>query len=152
MQFTQDQYNTFHGQPFSLIRSIKENGKVDTAVVSADSMNWGEIFKIFFESDIGDKKFLGKYNFNMFDEDKTITRNYYYEAKEDNLFTRKMQIATDPNNNKIRAIYIETEKYDGHATMSQKLYYAPIRMIQIHQLEKTKSGKVNEKEVVYRFL
>ncbi|MEI8280217.1 MAG: hypothetical protein WCG87_10680 [Bacteroidota bacterium] len=151
IQFTQDQWDTYHGQPYTLTCVKTLNGKSDTSMVSAYKADWGAIFKIFFESDIGDPKYLGKYRFSTFDENLLGTRCYYYEAMNDSLYTRKLQISTDPTNNKIKAIYIETEKYNGLTQRSQKLLYEPVKLIQIQEYEKSDTGPAKNSITQYRF-
>lgn len=150
-QFTQDQWNTFHGEPITLVKTVTENGKTDSSYVNAYNMDWGWVFKLFFASDISDKKFLDHYNFNMFADDNTATMNLYYEAKDKNLFTRKLMISADQNNRKIKSIYIETEK-DGWSSFSQKLYYLPMKLIQIQEYKKPFIGPAKETVTEYRFL
>jgi hypothetical protein len=150
-QFVQDQWNTFHGEPITFIKTVTENGKTDSSYVNAYNLEWGEIFKIFFASDISDKKYLNHYDFSMFEDDGTATRNFYYEAKDKDLFTRKLMISADQTNNKIRSIYIETQK-DGWTSYSQKLYYAPMKVIQIQESKKPFIGHIKETVTEYHFL
>jgi len=151
IQFGQDQWQTFHGQPFTLEKIVTENGKTDSTYVPAFQMDWGEIFNIFFKSDISDKKFIDHYNFSSFDEDVTGKHTFYYEAKDPDLYTRKLQISIDPTTNKIVSIYIETQqssKYDG---LSYKLYYAPMKLIQIQEFDNTHTKPI-QRVTEYRFL
>src|ERR1044072_9668504 len=104
-QFIQDQWDTYRGQPFGLKKNVYLNGKTDSSEISAYDMDWGTIFKTFFDTDISDPKFLGRYSFSSFPDDATDTQNFYYEAKEDGLFTRKLQVSADNVSHKIRSIY-----------------------------------------------
>ena len=67
---------------------------------------------------------------------------------EPELFTRNMQITADQVTNKVKSIYIETNK-DGRV---QKLYYAPIRLIQIQEFESSLLGGERNLRLEYRFL
>ncbi|RYE23765.1 MAG: hypothetical protein EOP51_09500 [Sphingobacteriales bacterium] len=151
-QFTQDQWNLYHGQPFGLQKFVYLNGKVDSAYVSAYDLDWAPIFRVFFATDISDKKFLGKYDFSKFADDATMTHNFYYEANDPNMFTRKLQISANDENGKVKSIYIETQKKGRWSGRSQKLFYMPRKVISIQEYEKTGPGTVKELRVEYRFL
>ncbi|HXS36281.1 MAG TPA: hypothetical protein VN721_06240 [Flavipsychrobacter sp.] len=151
-QFAQDQFNTFHNQPFTLQRIITVNGKSDTSYVSAFEMDWGYILKIFFESDISDQKYLDHYSFETFDDNITQSRTFYYQAIDDNLFTRKLQILVDPVNNRIHNIYIETSKHTRWGERDEKLYYSPVKEIQIQIYEKSFMSDPKDSLIEYRFM
>ena len=152
VQFAEDQWATFHGQPFSLTKIVSENGKVDSSYLSALQMDWGtEVFKVFFATDISDKKYFGHYNFSSFDENTNQTHVYAYEAKDEDLFTRKLWITIDPYNNRILSIYIETRKDVDAKQEVQKLYYKPKKLIQIQEFENSSTGLKMEKEIKFRF-
>lgn len=151
IQFAKDQWDTYRNQPYSLEKVVTMNGKTDTTYLSALNMDWGSILKVFFDTDISDKKYLDRYNFSLFEDDATLTRNFYYEAKEQDLFTRKLQIAADEETNKIRSIYIETSKNGTLNDLNQKLYYVPQKLIQIQEFEKSKTGPDKDIRIEYRF-
>lgn len=150
-QFAMDQWSTYEGQPYTLEKVVQMNGKKDTTYISALDMDWASVLKVFFDSDISDKKYLERYNFSLFEDDATLTRNFYYEAKEKELFTRKLQIAADEETNKIRSIYIETAKNGTLNDLNQKLYYVPMKLIQIQEFEKSKTGPDKDIRIEYRF-
>jgi hypothetical protein len=153
VQFAMDQWATYHGQPISLVKIVKEDYKVDSSYVSALKMDWGtDVFKYFFATDISDKKYLGHYNFSSFDETTNQAHVYSYEAIDEDLFTRKLWITTDPSNNKILSIYIETRKNADAKQEVEKLYFKPQKLIQIQQFENSSTGLKMEKEIKYRFL
>lgn len=147
-EFALDQWNNFKGSPFTVMKTTTIGDKVDSVIIAADTMEWADIFKTFFESDISAKKFSGHYNFSSFDENMTGTRNYFYEAKDNDLFTRRVILGTDPMNDKIKSVYIETAKGEGDNRVDQKLYYSPLKLIQIQRIEKGKVKSVT----VYRFM
>lgn len=141
-QFELDQWNTWQGEPFLITKTVTVNKKTDSSLTNSDTISWAPIFKAFAETDISDRKFLGKYNFNQFDDNQDNTHNFYYQAKEDedDLFTRKLLITIDKDNNKVRGIYIETfKKYFG-GEKTEKLYYAPMKTIQIQTDDKPLLG------------
>ncbi|MES2480280.1 MAG: hypothetical protein V4561_14440 [Bacteroidota bacterium] len=150
--FTKDQWSTFHGQPFVLHQYITLNGKTDSAIVSALTMKWSLIFKTFFETDISDPKFLEQYDFSMFEESTTDTRTFTYIAKDPALFTQKLQIAADMYNNKIRNIFIETQKQTFWNTQTQKLFYSPLRVIQIQEHNDPLIGRQKDLVIEYKFM
>lgn len=147
-QFIQDQWETYKMQPYTLERVITDGDKKDSSLVSAYEFELGEIMETFIKTDIGHKKFLGKYDFNMMEDASTWTRSYYYEATDPDVYTRKLQIITDAENNKIKNIYIEAEEKGG-ATV--KLYYAPVKLIRIQEISKPTLGSKKEITKEYRF-
>lgn len=151
-QFTQDQFHTFGAQPFTIEKKVTLNGKTDSSLVSVLALDWPSILKTFFQSDISDPKFLGQYNFSVFDDDATTSRTYYYEAKTDGLFTRSLQIVTDPFTDKVKSIYIETAKNGRFSQKTQKLFYIPIKTIQIQEFESSFMSEDKNLRIEYRFL
>ncbi len=135
-QYARDQFSMNKGIPYGFHKISNVNGKKDTVVQNFNTVDWPTVFKLFFETDISDKKFLGHYNFSQFDDSATQSRNYYYEAKEDYLETRKLLISTDPTNNKVVSIYIEYEKKGLFKSENRKLFYIPLKVIQIQQFKK----------------
>ncbi len=146
--FIADQWKTFKGQPYGITKTVTLNGKTDSMFTSAFELDWSAVMKPFIESDISDPKFLGKYNYTAFKDDATYTINLYYEAKEDNLFTRKLQISIDDLTAKIKSVYIETE--DGETT--RKLFYIPVKVVSIQEFENMGESNGKELRVEYRFL
>jgi hypothetical protein len=150
--FARDQWNTFKEQPYVLSRTITFNGARDSALVQATDVPWGQIFKMIAETDISDPKFLDKYNFTMFVENMTQTRNFLYEAKDPALFTQKLQIAADMFNNKIRSVYIETAKKSFWNSETQKFLYSPVTSLQIQQHSDPLIGSSKDLVIDYKFL
>ncbi len=151
-QFLLDQFHTYHGAPYTFNKYTTTNGVRDSALENIYTVDWGYIFKTFLEADIGYKKFLGKYNFTQFGDDATHTVNFLYEAKDPSLFTQKLQVTADNTTNRIRSIYIETQKSSSFKEETQKLYYSPIKVIQIQQFEKSTGGKSESVMTEYRFM
>lgn len=147
-QFGEDQLHLLWGQPYTFHKIVSLNGKTDSSFTTAMDMDWASIIKPFFESDISDKKYLGQYNFSMFEDNLTDTRNFFYEAKDKKLLTQKLQITADAYNNKITSIYIETIK-NGKV---QKLLYEPKKLIQIQEYESSFLGKDKNLKVEYYFM
>jgi len=150
--FTKDQWKTFHGQPFMLHQYVTLNGKTDSTILSALTMKWSLVFKTFFETDISDPKFLEQYDFAMFEESTTETRTFTYTAKKPELFTQKLQIAADMYTNKIRNIFIETQKQTFWNTQTQKLFYSPLRVIQIQEHNDPLIGRQKDLVIEYKFM
>lgn len=152
IDFTKDQWQSFKGQPYAIKQITTLNGATDTVMLSALTMKWSPIFKIFFESDISDPKFLDQYNFAMFEETTTEARTFTYTAKDPKLFTQKLEILADLFSNKIRSIYIETQKENFWNSETQKLYYAPLKVIQIQEYNNPLLGKNKDLVVMYKFM
>ncbi|MBS1781911.1 MAG: hypothetical protein JSS78_02475 [Bacteroidetes bacterium] len=148
-QFANDQFRTYWGQPFSFEKIEIENGNmVDSTIVSASTLDWAKVLDPFFKTDISDPKYLDQYNFSEVDDDATVSKTYIYEAKDKNFFTRSVQISTDPFTGKIKSLFIETEKNGDQ----QKLYYKPLKVIQIQTYKATLLGKGKNIRTEYRFL
>jgi hypothetical protein len=152
-QFILDQWNTFSGEPISIIKTVKVNkGKTDSSFTNSDTLSWAPIFKTFAETDISDRKFLGKYNFTQFDDNQDQTHNFFYQAKDEDLLTQKLLITIDQYNNKVKGIYIETYKKDFGDECTQKLYYAPLKTLQIQTDDKPWLGSKKFTVVQYEFM
>jgi hypothetical protein len=151
-QFALDEWNTFAGEPFVIMKTISEGPKIDTTYTNSDTINWAPIFETFFAAEISDRKYLGQYNFTQFDDNDDGTHNFFYEAKEDDLFTRKLLITIDGYTQMVRGIYVETEKGSLGASTIQKLYYRPMKTIQIQTIEKSLFGSKKHTVVQYDFM
>jgi len=151
MQFTQDQWDTYAGMPYTLTKIVTIDGKTDSNFAHVDTMNWGTIFKYFFETDISAHKYLGHYDYTDYDDDDLDAHNYLYTARDRDLFTRKLLIGTDKYTSRIKFIYIETAKSSMWNDETQKLYYAPLKSLQIQQLRKPFIGATKETKIEYRF-
>jgi hypothetical protein len=153
IEYGSDQFRTYWGQPFSLEKIRTEDGKVtDSSIVPAARVDWAKVLKPFFETDISHPKYLDQYTFSSVDDDLTNSRTYIYEAKDKKLFTQMLQIATDPFTNKIKSVFIETRDGDKFRSQSQKLFYIPVKLIQIQQFESSMLGKDKNIRTEYRFL
>lgn len=150
--FTKDQWKTFHGKPYAINVFTTLNGKTDSTLVSALTMKWSALFSIFFKADISDPKFLEQYDFSMFEESLTETRTFTYTAKDPSLFTQKFQVMADMYNNKIRNIYIETQEQTFWNTKTQKLFYSPVRVIQIQEHNDPLIGSQKDLVIQYKFM
>jgi hypothetical protein len=150
--FAKDQVNTYWGQPFTLEKIEVINGKRDSSIVSAFKLDWASVLKPFFQSDISDPRFADKYNFSSFHDNTTSSTTYFYEAKENDLFTRNLQVVTDAYSNKIKSIYIETAENGRFSSKAQKLFYSPIKVIQIQEFQSSLIGKDKNIRTEYRFL
>lgn len=150
--FIKDQWNTYSGQPFTFVKTVTLNGERDSSFVPGSDMEWGPLFKTFFDTDISDPKFLGQYDFTMFEDNATFTRNFYYEAKNEKLFTRKLQISADLENNKIRSVFVETADNERWHSKSRKLFYIPLKVISIQEYEKATPGPDKDLRIEYRFM
>jgi hypothetical protein len=155
VDFTKDQYQTMSGQPFVIIQTSQfNNGTADSTWTDSYKMDWSNVFKIFFAADISAPKFLGHYTFAVFDNPTLAMtlKCYNYEASEPELFTRKLQINTDPLNNRIISLYIETEKSSTWNRQSQKLFYMVNKFIQIQQYKKPLIGRAKNLITQYTFM
>ena len=152
-QFTLDEWQTFRGQAFTILKTVREDKKkTDSSFTTSDTLNWGNIFKTFFETEISDRKYLGQYTYSQFDDNQEGSRNFYYKANDEDMFTQKLLITVDQVNNKVHGIYIETYKKTLWGETKQNLYYAPMKTIQIQVDEKPLVGARKYKVVQYYFM
>lgn len=140
-QFALDEWNTFRGEPFLIVKTVKSGNKLDSSYTNSDTVNWGAIFKTFLETDISDRKYLGQYKFSQFDDNSDGTHNFFYEANDQDLYTQKLLLTIDVFTRKVKGIYIETLKQTAWAETIQKLYYSPLKTIQIQTDERPRIGK-----------
>ena len=152
-QYELDQWNTWSGEPFLITKTTTVNKKTDSSLTNSDTINWSPIFHTFAETDISDPKFLGRYNVNTFDDPQDGTRNLFYQAKEDedDLFTRKLLITIDLETRHVRGIYVETFKKGISGETVGKLYYQPMKTIQIQTDEKPMLGSKKNTVVEWAF-
>lgn len=150
-EFALDQWLSNKGQPYSIVKKVYFNGQVDSLYTNAIEMEWSPVFKSFFETDISDAKFVGKYDFSAFEEPVMGTKNFFYEANDPKLFTRKVQIVADNFSNQVTSIYIEAEKNDRMGSKTIKLFYDVLKSITIQEFETSKTGERKELRVVYEF-
>ena len=152
-QFALDEWNTFSGEPFLIEKSVRiNNGKPDSSMTNSDTISWAPIFKAFFDADISDRKFIGKYTFTQFDDREDETHNFFYQANDEDLFTQKLLITIDDVNSKVKGIYVETYKKTFMSTTVQKLYYSPMKTIQIQNDEKPMLGSKKFTVTEYTFM
>jgi len=151
-----DEWNTFAHSPFTIVKTVKVNdGKTDSSYTNSDVMNWAPIFKTFFETDISDPKFLEKYKYSYFPDNQDGTENLFWEATDpddDELFTKKLLITVDQYTRRVKGVYIETSKKNFLGEHIQKLYYKPMKTIQIQTDDKPILGSSTFTIVQYDFM
>lgn len=80
-QYTLDQWNMYYGEPFLILKTVRvDKGKFDSSYTTSDTLNWGNIFKEFFATEISDRSYLGKYKFTQFDDDQDETHNFFLRS------------------------------------------------------------------------
>jgi hypothetical protein len=151
-QFALDEWNTYAGEPFLIRKTVTVDNKSDSSFTNSDTLDWSGIFKTFFAAEISDPKYLGHYNVKSFADDDDFTINIYYEANEDDLFTRKLLITIDRETRLVRGIYIETIKESLLKATVQKLYYRPMKTVQIQTIEKPVWGAEKHTVLQYDFI
>lgn len=152
IEFAQDQWFIQQGQPRNLLKKVYFNGQMDSSHTNVFDVDWASVLKVFFETDISDPKYIGQYDFSAFEEEITTSKGFYYEAKNDKLYTRRLHITSDYFTDKVKSIYIEAERADRMGTKTLKLYYEPLKTISIHELETSRTGQKKELRVVYEYM
>lgn len=149
--FFDDQWKSRRESPYTLLKVTESNGKRDSAFVSLDSTVWSGLRAPFDAADISDKKYLGWYQYDMFNDETTETLHLHYEAMADDLFMRKMDVSADMFTRKIKSIYIETRRDREGQVFSQKLQYMPDRLFQVQTFEKSGGTAAKDTKVQYWF-
>ncbi len=149
--FFDDQWKTRKGIPYTLLRIVNLNGKTDSSFVALDSILWQQLRAPFDAADISDRKFIGQYNFDVFDDESTQTSNLNFDAKTPDLFMQKMYIGADQFSHKVQSVYIETRTTRDGYTHSQKLNYIPDRIVQIQEFEKSTATPAKNLTIEYRY-
>ena len=150
-QFAADQFDTHRGMPFVIEKQVVLNGRKDSATINSYNADWEPLLTSFFSADISSGKFADQYDVSLFD-DGAGARVLYYTAKQDKLFTRVLQVRVDAATNRILSLYAETATSSFWNKTSRKLYYAPMKLIQIQEFSKPLIGKKRELRIEYRFM
>jgi hypothetical protein len=151
-QFALDEWNTFAGEPFVIVKTVRINdGKTDSSYTNSDTINWAPIIHTFLETDISNPKFDGKYKVSHFEDNNDGTFNLFYETEDEDLFTQKLLITVDQFTRKVQGIYVETIKNTAWSEQIQKLYYSPLKTIQIITDDRPRLGKKKLSVVQYDF-
>lgn len=150
-QFLDDQWKNREGIPYLLLKVTNFNGIIDSSYVGLDSIIWKEIRQPFDAADISDPEWIGRYHFSHYDEDVLNLAMFSYEAASDKLWVQKTDIGYDQTNNRIKTIYIETQKKNFVNLEKQKLLYIPDETIQIQTYQKTLISKAKDLKITYYF-
>lgn len=149
--FFDDQWQTRRDIPYTLLRIVNLDGKIDSSFVALDSTLWSKLRSPFDAADISDKKFIGQYNFDLFDDESSQSSNLNFDAKTPDLFLQKMYITADQFSRKVQSVYIETRTSRDGYTHSQKLSYIPDRIVQIREFEKSMATPAKNLTIEYRY-
>ncbi len=150
-QFLDERQEDEKNEPYVLLKVIKHDNKKDSSFLPLDETAWKELKAHFEDADIGDKKFLNRYEAQMFEDNLTQTIFLQYIAKNDDEVVRKMDINIDPKNEKIKSVYIELVKKSMSNTLINKILYTPEKLLQVQSLEKSKIKKSDSKETVTEY-
>ncbi len=151
-QFVGDQVSMLHETIYTLEKRVEINGQKDSSIVSIPAENWAPVYAAFLSADIGKPKFLGKYRFSQFDEEITFSNNYVYEALEENLPVRRLMISANAETHRIQSLLAEVETSNFWGSTRKKLYYAPLKVIQIQEWNTALIGADKTFRAEYRFL
>lgn len=144
--FFTDQWKGREGNPYTLLRVHKHGGKSDSGYAVLDEALWAQLRAWFDPADISDTAFLGKYVFDLFDNDVTESSHLHYEATDTSLFLQKMDIGADIVDDIVKSVYLETRKRENGALHVQKLQYLPDRLFQ-KQTTVVRPGEKPEEDV-----
>ena len=152
-QYMYDQWRQHNGNGFSILKTVRHDGKTDSTYTNSEKLDWSELVAVFQETDISDKEMLGHYKFTQYEDQEDNTVNFFYQAIDDYLFTRKLLISADPRTSHIKAIYIETFNHSMiFGDEDQKLFYASDKIVQIQKSKVPVFGKKTSSFVQYEFI
>jgi hypothetical protein len=149
--YLEDQWTLKRNDPYTILKITVTGGKRDSAFVPLDSILWVTMTQPFLASDISDKKFLGWYKVDSYEDDVTETTHLNYQAVAPDAFTKKMDLAVNPVSNVIKTVFIETMAKTETKFITQKLQYRPDDIIQIVTFEKSNDKPGVTTSIDYRF-
>jgi hypothetical protein len=150
-QLAADQFRNYRGTPFVIEKIISLNGARDSVVINSYSADWESVLQVFFATDIGEEKFIDGYQVDVFN-DGMGALVLFYAAKDENLFTRSLQVRLDAVSHRVLSVFIETGKKSFWNEETQKLYYTPMKLIQIQEYSKPLIGRGKDLHVIWRFI
>lgn len=151
-QFLMDQISMLQGKIYTLEKVIELNGQRDSTIVALPTENWVPVYEAFLSADIGKPRFLDKYRFSEFEDLLTYTHSYVYEAKDASLPVRRLMISANAETHRIKSLVAETETNSFWNSNRRKLYYAPLKVIQIQEWNTPLVGSAKTFRAEYRFL
>ncbi|RYD50809.1 MAG: hypothetical protein EOP52_12525 [Sphingobacteriales bacterium] len=151
-QFLTDQIMMLQGKIYTLEKIIELNGQRDSTIVALPTENWAPVYAAFLNADIGSTRLLGKYRFSEFEDPMTLTHSYVYEADEPNLPVRRLMISANLETHRIKSFLAEVETNSFWNSNRRKLYYAPLKVIQIQEWNTPLVGSAKTFRAEYRFL
>lgn len=150
-QFAADQFRNYRGTPFVIEKIISLNGTYDSVVINSYNAEWEPLLQTFLATDISADEYLDAYDAEVFD-DGMGALVLYYTAKNDDLLTRTVQVRIDRVTHKILSVFIETGRKSFWNEEVQKLYYTPMKLIQIQEYSRPRLGRKKELHIIWRFI
>src|SRR5690606_28791494 len=121
-QLAADQFRNYSGTPFVIEKIMSLNGQHDSIVTNSYDADWESVLQTFFDADIGDEKYIDRYQVDVFN-DGMGALVLFYTAKDEKLFTRTLQVRLDAATHRVLSVFIETGKKSFWNEETQKLYY-----------------------------
>ncbi len=151
-QYFIDQWSSRSGNPYTILKLNTVNGKrTDSVYIPMDEALWRSMIAPFEAADISNKRFLGYYKFQSFDDETSQSTHLYYEATSPLLYTQKMDISADIQTNLVLSVYVETQNIQDDHQVFRKLQYVPDKLVQIQEFEKTEGQPEKTTRLVYKF-
>ncbi len=149
-QLAADQFRNFRGTPFVIEKIMSLNGQYDSVLINSYNADWESVLQTFFAADIGDEKYIDRYKVDVFN-DGMGALVLFYTAGDEKLFTRTLQVRIDAVTHRVLSVFIETGKKSFWNEETQKLYYTPMKLIQIQEYSKPLIGQKKDLHVIWRF-
>lgn len=137
--------------PYTLLKVVIANGKRDSTFVPLDSTAWYAMMQPFYVADISDKKYLGWYRFDSFENDEAEEVHIHYEAIAPDTIMRKMDIAANRYSGMVNLVYMETRNKTDNVITTRKMTYKRDDFVQVVESEKTEGKPAVERVIEHRF-
>jgi hypothetical protein len=149
--YLDQQWNLKKDDPYTLLKIVIANGKRDSTFVAFDSANWYAILHPFYIADISNKKYLGWYHFDSFENEDMEEVHIHYEAIAPDTIMRKMDVAANKYSGMVNLVYMETRYKANDVITTRKMTYKHDDFIQVIESEKKEGKPAVERIIEHRF-
>lgn len=131
--YLDDQWILLQDAPLVLLKTVEQNGKVDSSYLQLDEKGFAEIRAFFDKTDINDSKMRNLYSVEEFSDFGNAFIFLNYKALDPELLTQKVELGINDETMKIKTVFIETRKSSLFKSEIMKLNYNSNKSIVIQQ-------------------
>lgn len=139
--YLDDEWKIIKTEQYVLLRTIEEDGQIDSSYVELNDQNFKELRSFFDPTDINQETFKPLYQVSESGDFKNAYLFLHYQALNDDLLTQKIDVGFHDETMKILSVYIETKKESFLKSEYKKLNYNSHKSIVIQEEEKPLFGK-----------